>query len=79
MPASIALDSSFVPVTFILVYQYILNKGHNYYLWMLGLCLVFAFFLKPLLLGIGLFRFGGKENFFMLFCVMWWLRLFQNG
>ena len=68
LPASISLDSSFVPVAFMLTYQYILNKGKNYYIWMLLLCLAFAFFMKPLLLGIGLFRFGGKENFFMLFC-----------
>ena len=67
LPASLSLDSSFVPVTFILIYQWILNKGKNYYIWILLLCLVFAFFIKPLLLGIGLFRFGGKENFLMLF------------
>jgi len=67
LPASIALDSSFVPVTYILLYQYILNKKKNYYIWMLFLCLAFAFFIKPLLVGLGLFRFGGKENFLMLF------------
>lgn len=67
LPASLSLDSSFVPVTFILLYQYILNKGKNYYIWMLMLCLAFAFFLKPILLGIGIFRFGGKEDFLMLF------------
>jgi hypothetical protein len=44
-----------------------LNKGKNYYLWMLILCLVFALIFKPLSLGIGLFRFGGKENFLLLF------------
>jgi hypothetical protein len=68
LPASLSLDSSFVPVSFIFLYQFILNKGKNYYIWMLLLCLAFAFFIKPVLLGIGLFRFGGKENFFMLFC-----------
>ncbi|WP_338448661.1 CBO0543 family protein [Niallia oryzisoli] len=67
LPASVSLDSSFVPVTFILLYQYILNKGKNYYIWILLLCLALAFILKPLMVGIGLFRFGGKENFLMLF------------
>ena len=67
LPASVALDSSFVPVTFILLYQYILNKGKNYYIWMLFLCITFAFFIKPLLVGLGLFHFGGKENFLLLF------------
>lgn len=67
LPSNVSLDASFVPVTYILLYQYILNKGKNYYIWMLLLCLLFAFLFKPLLVGIGLFRFGGRENFFMLF------------
>lgn len=67
IPANLALDSSFVPVIYIFLYQYTLNKSKNYYLWLLLLSLVLAFFLKPLLLGIGLFRFGGKENFMLLF------------
>lgn len=67
LPASICLDSSFVPVSFILLYQYILNKRKNYYIWMLFLCLAFAFFIKPVMVGLGLFRFGGKENFLQLF------------
>lgn len=67
LPSNLALDSSFVPVAYILLYQYTLNRNKNYYIWLLLLCLVFAFFIKPLLLGIGLFRFGGKENFFLLF------------
>lgn len=32
----------------------------NYYIWMLFLCPAFAFFIKLLLLGLGLFRFGFK-------------------
>jgi hypothetical protein len=67
IPANISLDSSFVPVAYILVYQYILNKNKNYYIWILLLCLALAFFLKPLMVGIGIFRFGGKENFLLLF------------
>jgi hypothetical protein len=67
IPSNVAQDSSFVPVVYILLYQYTLNRNKNYYLWLLLLSLVFAFFIKPLLLGIGLFRFGGKENFFLLF------------
>ncbi|MDQ0230119.1 CBO0543 family protein [Metabacillus malikii] len=66
LPSNISLDSSLVPVSFILVYQYTINKGKNYYLWALLLCLAFSFFLKPLLLGFGLFRFGGNENFLIL-------------
>jgi hypothetical protein len=68
LPASLSLDSSFVPVAYILLYQYTLNKEKNYYIWALLQCLAFAFFIKPLMVGMGLFRFGGKENFFLLFC-----------
>lgn len=66
LPASISLDSSLVPVSYMLVYQYVINRRKNYYIWMLLLSLIFAFLIKPLLVGIGLFRFGGKENFLML-------------
>lgn len=69
LPANISLDSSFVPVAYMLFYQYILNKGKNYYVWIVPLCLIFSFLIKPLLLGLGLFRFGGKENFLMLLWV----------
>jgi hypothetical protein len=67
IPTGIALDTSFVPVCFMLLYQYIINKDKNYYLWMLGLCIVFSYIIKPLMVGVGLFYFGGgKENFFIL-------------
>lgn len=67
LPSSITLDASVVPVTYILLYQYTLNRGKNYYILIFLLCLASAFFLKPLMVGIGLFHFGGKENFLMLF------------
>lgn len=66
-PSNLTLDASFVPVCYMLLYQYILNNRKNYYLWMIGLSLGFAYILKPLMVGLGLFHFGGKENFFMLF------------
>jgi len=67
LPSSVTLDASLVPVSYILLYQYTLNKRKNYYIWMLMLCLALAFFLKPLMVGIGLFHFNGKENFLLLF------------
>ncbi|WP_053363272.1 CBO0543 family protein [Bacillus sp. FJAT-27251] len=67
LPASITLDASLIPVIFMLFYQYLLNHGKNYYLWMLGLCLFLGYVFKPLMVGLGLFHFGGKENFFLLF------------
>jgi hypothetical protein len=67
LPASITLDASLIPVIYMFFYQYLLNHGKNYYLWMLGLCLFLAYIFKPLMVGLGLFHFGGKENFFVLF------------
>lgn len=66
LPSSVSLDASLVPVIYMLVYQYSLNKGKNYYLLMAGLCFALAYVLKPLMVGLGLFHFGGKENFFIL-------------
>jgi hypothetical protein len=67
LPSNITLDASLVPVAYILLYQYTLNRGKNYYISMLLLCLALAFILKPLMVGLGLFHFGGKENFLILF------------
>jgi hypothetical protein len=66
-PSSLTLDASFVPVAYMLLYQYTLDKKKNYYIWFGGMCLTFAYIFKPLLLGLGLFHFRGKENFFLLF------------
>jgi len=67
LPSSFTLDASLVPVIYMLYYQYLLNRGKNYYLWMLPLCFLLAFFMKPLMVGIGLFHFHEKENFLLLF------------
>jgi hypothetical protein len=67
LPSNFTLDASLVPVIYILYYQFILNREKNYYLWMLPLCFLLAFFMKPLMVGIGLFHFPGKENFLLLF------------
>ncbi|WP_336989780.1 CBO0543 family protein [Bacillus infantis] len=66
LPSSITLDASFVPVVYMLYYQFIINTKKNYYIWMLPLCLVLAFILKPTMVGLGLFHFRGKENFLLL-------------
>ncbi|WP_077212120.1 CBO0543 family protein [Bacillus dakarensis] len=67
LPSNFTLDASLVPVIYILFYQWTLNKSKNYYIWMIPLCLVLAFLMKPLMVGLGLFYFREKENFFLLF------------
>jgi hypothetical protein len=55
MTASFGLDASLIPVAFMLLYQWTINRDKNYYLYAFGLCLVFTFAFKPLLLALDLF------------------------
>lgn len=63
----IALDSSLVPVIFILVYQYTLNHKKNYYVYTIIAAAIFSFGFKPLLVGMGMFKMYGGINYLHLF------------
>ncbi|MDF2036513.1 hypothetical protein P2R12_05840 [Cytobacillus oceanisediminis] len=67
MIPGLSLDSSFVPVTFMLVYQWTLNHKKNYYVYTVLTSAVLAFVFKPLLIGLGLFKLYGNTNYFFLF------------
>lgn len=67
MLPGLTLDSSFVPVTFMLVYQWTINREKNYYLYMIITSAVMAFIFKPVLVGIGLMRLYGNTNYIYLF------------
>lgn len=47
--ASFGLDASLIPVTYILMYQWTVHRGKNYYLYMVLVSAVFAFGVKPLM------------------------------
>ncbi|MCP1158777.1 hypothetical protein ACQCVH_18050 [Bacillus infantis] len=64
---SFALDASFVPVMFILLYQWTLNHKKNFYLYSLLLSAVFAFVIKPILVSLDFFRMFKGVNYFHLF------------
>lgn len=66
LPSSFTLDTSLVPVAYILVYQWTLNKQKNYYLYTFILSLFFAFLFKPLMTLSGLFQIN-NTNYFRLF------------
>jgi hypothetical protein len=66
---SLSIDSSIVPVTFMLVYQWTINKNNNYYKYAIIAALVLSFIFKPLLVGLGLFKMYGKINYLSLFIV----------
>lgn len=65
----LAIDSSFVPVTYMLLYQWTLNRKKNYYLYGILVSGILSFIFKPLLVGIGLFSLYGKIKYFHLFIV----------
>lgn len=63
----IAIDSSLVPVCFMLVYQWTLHKNKNYYLYATITAAVFSFIVKPLFVAIGLFKMYENMTYFHLF------------
>ncbi|MCD7035236.1 hypothetical protein LRR81_13395 [Metabacillus sp. GX 13764] len=66
LPVSFTLDTSFVPVAFMMMYQWTLNKKKNYYLYAVILSLFMAFVFKPLMAAIGLIQLK-KATVFTLF------------
>ncbi|MFC3885994.1 CBO0543 family protein [Bacillus songklensis] len=67
LPVSFALDVSFVPVTYMLVYQWTLDNKKSYYLSMLVLSALLSFVFKPVLAALQLFQLHRGANYFHLF------------
>jgi len=67
MPVSISLDTSLVPVAFMLMYQWTVKRSRNYYLWSAVLSAAFSFALKPLLVALDLFWVHPNMNYYLLF------------
>lgn len=63
----IILDSSFIPIIFIFVYQSTLNSNKKYYLYATITAGILSFVFKPMLVELGLFRMYGPTNYFHLF------------
>jgi hypothetical protein len=66
VPSSFSLDAAFVPVTFMLLYQWTLNHKKNYYLYATGLCLFLSFLWRPFLITIGIVQVNKWINNFYL-------------
>lgn len=69
LPTSFALDVSFIPVSYMLVYQWTQNRQKNYYLYILILCILLAFVFKPLLTMLGLLELDRGTTYFHLFLI----------
>ncbi|UOE58023.1 CBO0543 family protein [Cytobacillus oceanisediminis] len=63
----LALDSSLVPVIFMLIYQWTLNHQKNFYLYSLLAAAIMSFVFKPMLVSLGIFELQGKANYLYLF------------
>lgn len=67
LPTALGLDASFIPVTFILLYQWVTDKQKNYYVYALLLGAAFALIIKPLMNHLDLFRLHKGLNFIGLY------------
>ncbi|MBM6618711.1 CBO0543 family protein [Bacillus suaedaesalsae] len=77
---SFSLDAAIIPVTIMLIYQWTIRNGKNFYFVSIIAALVFGFGFKPLLVMIGLFEKYKWINYFyiyliyqLLFLVGYWL------
>ncbi|TLS51442.1 hypothetical protein FE782_15135 [Paenibacillus antri] len=64
---SLGLDASLLPVSYMLLYQFTLRHKKSYLLYMIGLSLVFAFGVKPLMGALDLFQLYKGMNYAHIF------------
>lgn len=64
---NMALDVSLVPVSYMLLYQWILHHNRNYYWYAAGLSAFLAFLFKPFMVVLSLFQMYNGVTFFTLF------------
>lgn len=67
LPSSFTLDVSLVPAAYMFLYQWVLKKKKNYFIYMIILSAIFAFIFKPLLVYLNLFVFFNGTNYLHLF------------
>ncbi len=66
---SFTFDSSLVPVTYMLMYQWTLNKKKNYYTYALLISIFFSFIFEPLLVSMELLKLYAGFNYIHRFFV----------
>ncbi|MDL4840410.1 CBO0543 family protein [Aquibacillus rhizosphaerae] len=67
MPVNFALDASLVPVAFMLLYQWCLNRNKNVFFYGVILSGIFSFIVKPLLVSVDIIQLNKGMNYFYLF------------
>ena len=69
LPFALSLNSSVLPVGFILVYQYCLNHNKNFYLYTIIVSAIFSYGFASIELLLGLIDFNGGMNLFYVFLI----------
>lgn len=69
LPNNLGLDSSLIPVVYILMYQWVFKNGKNYYVYAIFVSAFFSFIYKPILAIWDLFRLENGTEFWHLFLV----------
>ncbi|MBU7594579.1 CBO0543 family protein [Metabacillus halosaccharovorans] len=78
LPMHVGIDTSLVPVLFILLYQWILNNKKNFYLYNFGLILFLSFIFKPILGAHHLFHLKNGANYLHIFLLYVFVVLFSK-
>ncbi|TLS51696.1 hypothetical protein FE782_14465 [Paenibacillus antri] len=69
LPMGFNVSASLIPVTFILLYQYCINRNKNFLLLSIALCAAFAFGFAPLEKAIGILELRKGMNYFHVFLI----------
>jgi len=75
LTSNIAIDASLIPISYLLLYQYIINNNKNFYVYSLILSLLFAFVFAGSFQWLGLYKLTNGMNNFYLFLVDYGLSL----
>jgi hypothetical protein len=67
LPISFGLDTSLIPVVYILLYQWTIKNKKNYYLYAVIISALFSFVFKPILSAHHLIELGNGINYLHLF------------
>jgi len=78
LPIHVGIDTSLVPVLFILLYQWILKNKKNFYLYNFGLVLFLSFIFKPIIVAHHLFHLKNGANYFYIFLLYVFVVLFSR-
>lgn len=75
---SFVIDSSLIPVTLMLVYQWTMKHNKNFYIYSIGAAFALAFIIKPLMVQLNMLDIHKGMNYFYFFIVNTVILLFSK-